>query len=123
MYNGAFSNIKVLKPLYKNEPLKGSKDAYHLYPIIFKVEDLTADRDTILNALQAENIGVGVHFRAVHLHPFYQKTFDYKKGTLPVSEYSSDRLISLPLYPKMSDSDVCDVIKAVKKVIYFFKRR
>ena len=100
----------------------GIKHAYHLYPIIVRTEALSADRDTIMNAIQAENVGIGVHFRAVHLHPYYQETFGFRRGDFPNAEYYSDRTISLPLYPRMSDADADDVVAAVRKVIARFRR-
>jgi dTDP-4-amino-4,6-dideoxygalactose transaminase len=98
------------------------RNAYHLYPIVIRMEDLTADRDTIMNAIHAENIGVGVHFRAVHLHPYYVERFRFRCGMFPNAEYYSDRTISLPLYPKMTDADADDVITAVRKVIARYRR-
>ena len=95
--------------------------AYPLYPIVVRTERLTADRDTIMNAIQAENVGVGVHFRAVHLHPYYTETFGFRRGMFPNAEYYSDRTISLPLYPKMTDRDAEDVIHAVRKVIAHYR--
>jgi dTDP-4-amino-4,6-dideoxygalactose transaminase len=100
----------------------GIKHAYHLYPIVVRTEALTADRDVIMNAIQAENVGIGVHFRAVHLHPYYQQTFAFRRGDFPNAEYYSDRTISLPLYPKMSDGDADDVVAAVRKVIARYRR-
>ena len=100
----------------------GIKHAYHLYPIIVRTEALNADRDTIMNAIQAENVGIGVHFRAVHLHPYYQETFGFRRGDFPNAEYYSDRTISLPLYPRMSDADADDVVAAVRTVIARFRR-
>jgi dTDP-4-amino-4,6-dideoxygalactose transaminase len=91
--------------------------AYHLYPIVVRTEMLTADRDAIMQAIQAENVGIGVHFRAVHLHPYYIETFGFRRGMFPNAEYYSDRTISLPLYPKMTDQDADDVIEAVRKVL------
>lgn len=96
--------------------------AYHLYPILVSTEVLSADRDTIMNAIQAENIGIGIHFRAVHLHPFYVETFGFHRGMFPIAEAYSDRTISLPLYPKMTDQDADDVIGAVKKVLARYRR-
>ena len=96
--------------------------AYHLYPVIVLTEMLTADRDTIMNAIQAENVGVGVHFRAVHLHPYYADTFGFRRGMFPNAEYYSDRTISLPLYPKMTDGDADDVVAAVRKVMAHYRR-
>jgi len=98
------------------------KHAYHLYPIVVRTELLTADRDVVMNAIQAENVGIGIHFRAVHLHPYYAETFGFGRGMCPHAEYYSDRTISLPLYPKMTDRDADDVIEAVRKVITYFRR-
>jgi len=96
--------------------------AHHLYPVIVHVEALTADRDTIMNAIQAENVGIGIHFRAVHLHPYYAQTFGFRRGMFPRAEYYSDRTISLPLYPRMTDAEADDVVAAVRKVIARYRR-
>ena len=96
--------------------------AYHLYPIIVRTEMLTADRDTVMNAIQAENVGIGIHFRAVHLHPYYAETFGFHRGMFPNAEYYSDRTISLPLYPRMTDADADDVVAAVRKVLTRYRR-
>ena len=96
--------------------------AYHLFPIVFRVEDLTADRDMIMKAFEAENIGIGIHYRAVHLHPYYRDTFALRRGMFPQAEYYSDRTISLPFFPAMTDADVDDVIRAVKKVVAGYRR-
>jgi dTDP-4-amino-4,6-dideoxygalactose transaminase len=100
----------------------GIMHAYHLYPIIVRTEALTADRDRVMNAIQAENVGVGVHFRAVHLQPYYVETFGFRRGDFPHAEYYSDRTISLPLYPRMTDRDADDVVEAVRTVISRFRR-
>jgi len=100
----------------------GIKHAYHLYPIIVRTEALTADRDRVMNAIQGENVGVGVHFRAVHLQPYYVETFGFRRGDFPHAEYYSDRTISLPLYPRMLDRDADDVVEAVRTVIARFRR-
>ena len=99
-----------------------ARHAYHLYPILVRTEVLSADRDTIMNAIQAENVGIGIHFRAVHLHPFYADTFGFHRGMFPIAEGYSDRTISLPLYPKMTDQDADDVVSAVKKVLSRYRR-
>ena len=96
--------------------------AHHLYPVIVRVEALTADRDTVMNAIQAENVGIGIHFRAVHLHPYYAETFGFRRGMFPRAEYYSDRTISLPLYPRMTDAEADDVVAAVRKVIARYRR-
>jgi dTDP-4-amino-4,6-dideoxygalactose transaminase len=96
--------------------------AYHLFPLVFRTERLTADRDTIVRALEGENIGIGIHYRAVHLHPYYRDTFGLRRGMFPRAEYYSDRTISLPFFPAMSDADVNDVVRAVRKVAARYRR-
>lgn len=131
MYNEAFENIPEILPL----KIKGRiKHAHHLYVIIIKTEGLKADRDTIMSEIQNNGVGVGVHFRTLHLQPYFQNkspirpplpkggTGGFARGMFPVAEYVSDRVISLPLYPKMKVSDVQYVIKVVKEVIEGFRK-
>jgi len=120
-YNQAFKGMQEIAPL-QQIPKDGCKNAYHLYVIRVNTEYLKVDRDQILNALQRENIGVGVHYRAVHLHPYYQETLGFKKGDFPNAEYASERVISLPLYPALSDEDVEDVIEAVEKIVTHYRK-
>ena len=79
-------------------------------------------RKEIFEALRAENIGVNVHYIPVHFHPFYQREFGYRKGDYPKAERYYERAITLPIFPKMSDEDIEDVIKAVRKVIAYFSK-
>lgn len=119
MYDEAFKDIPQIKPLARRENIK---HAHHLFVVIVDTDKISVGRDDILTALKAENIGMAVHFRALHLQPFYREKFGFKQGDLPLAEYASDRIISLPLYPKMTTEDVEDVIKAVKKVIGFYSK-
>jgi len=82
---------------------------------------LKVGRKEIFEALRAEKIGVNVHYMPLHLHPFYQREFGYKKGDYPKAERYYERAITLPVFPKMSDEDVVDVIEAVSKVIHYYK--
>lgn len=86
---------------------------YHLY--IIQVQP-PASRDGVIVALQAQNIGIGVHFRALHLQLGYQ-SLGYRRGTLPVAERVSERVLSLPLYPYMTVEDVTDVVEAVRSAV------
>jgi perosamine synthetase len=94
--------------------------AWHLYPIRLDLTKLSVGRGEIFRALRAENIGVNVHYIPVHRHPYYRDRFGYKGGEYPVAEYAYERLISLPMFHGMSDSDVEDVIRAVGKVASHF---
>ena len=119
MYDEAFSKIPEIRPLERESHVRHS---HHLYVIVVDIDQLTVDRDTIMNAIQEESIGIGVHFRALHLQECYRNLCGHKRGDFPNAEYASDRIISLPLYPAMSESDVQDVIQAVEKVVKVYRR-
>lgn len=118
-YNEAFKDLKeVITPFEKRDV----KSAYHLYMIQLNLDRLKVDRRKVFDALRAENIGAHVHYIPIHLHPFYQEKFGYKKGDFPIAENYYKRALTLPLFPKMKDSDVIDVINAVKKVIFYYRK-
>jgi dTDP-4-amino-4,6-dideoxygalactose transaminase len=75
-----------------------------------------------LKNLKARNIGTSVHFIPIHLHPYYRDKYGYKPDDFPVAYREYQRIISLPLYPRMSDQDVEDVIEAVCDVVGRFRR-
>jgi dTDP-4-amino-4,6-dideoxygalactose transaminase len=93
------------------------KSALHLYSIRVRIENLRWTRDQIMAAIQAENIGLGVHFRALHLHPYYRDQLGFTRGLCPVAEAASDRLFSIPLYPGLTDGDLQDVAGAIRKIL------
>jgi perosamine synthetase len=116
-YAAAFRDMPgVLPP----QTRKDVNSAWHLYPIRLDLTKLSAGRGEVFRALRAENIGVNVHYIPVHLHPYYRDRFGYKGGEFPVAEDAYERLISLPMFHGMSDSDVEDVIRAVGKVVSHF---
>jgi UDP-4-amino-4,6-dideoxy-N-acetyl-beta-L-altrosamine transaminase len=100
----------------------GTRHAWHLYPLRLNRERLREDRERIFQALRAENIGVSVHYLPVHLHPYYRERLGTKPGQCPAAEAAFERLITLPLFPGMSDGDVADVIAAVEKVIRWARK-
>jgi dTDP-4-amino-4,6-dideoxygalactose transaminase len=104
-YDEAFS--KVDRPAIRTYV----KHAHYLYVLLVK------RRDALIEALQARGIGIGVHFRALHLHAFYRKTFGYKRGMLRIAEQSGNRTISLPLFPRMTRSEQDAIIAAVLAAI------
>lgn len=119
IYKEAFKNIKEIEiPEVKED----RKSAWHLYVIKLNLESLKADRDTIMRALRAENIGVNVHYIPVHYHPYYKKRFNFKKGSFPAAERIYERAVTLPLFHSMAPKDLKDVIVALKKVINYYKR-
>lgn len=117
-YNEAFERLEGLI-LHKNEDY--SDTVNHLYVLKLDLPKLTADRKEIYNALIAENIGVNVHYIPVYWHPYYQK-LGYQKGLCPKAEELYHAIITIPLFPAMTDEDVKDVIKGVNKIIYYFRK-
>lgn len=112
-YNKAFEGLPVFTPA-EIEP--NTRHAYHLYTLLLDTERLRVSRDQFLDELTRRNIGVGVHYIALHLHPYYQRTFGYKRGDFPNAEWISDRTLSIPLSAKLTDHDVEDVIDAVTQI-------
>lgn len=96
---------------------KNVRHAWHLYPILINADLLSISRNGFIDVLKSENIGTSVHFIPLHLHPYYQRTYGYKRGDFPVAESAFDRTVSLPIYPRMSENDVDDVIASVRKVV------
>ncbi len=113
-YNESFQDLPVFTPASVKP---GTRHAYHLYTLLLDIDNLTITRDQFLEAMTGHNIGVGVHHIALHLHPYYQETFGYKRGDFPNAKWISDRTVSLPLSAKLTDNDVEDVIKAVNDIV------
>lgn len=113
MYDEAFGRLTAVSPLGVRPDVS---HAYHLYVVRFDSEQLRADHNTIFQALRAEGLGVNVHYIPVNLHPFYQERFGTKPGQCPVAEKAYEEIVSLPMFPRMTDADVQDVVTAVYKV-------
>ena len=112
-YNKAFSHISGIRPLKVAPEVY---HAYHLYVLSCFPNILPIDRDALFARLREECIGANVHYIPVHLHPYYQKRFCYQKGQYPNAENAYERIISLPIFPRMLDMDVKAVIHAVIEV-------
>jgi len=119
-YNHEFKSVPEIKIPQINSA--DSNPAWHIYMFQLNLERIKVGRREIFESLRAENIGVNVHYIPVHLQPYYQKRFGYHLGDFPRAENYYSRAITLPIFPKMSDKDIDDVIKAVKKVINYYKR-
>lgn len=111
-YDEAFADLPVFLPAAA-EP--GTRHARHLYTLLLDVDSHSLTRDDLLSALHRDNIGTGVHYRALHLHPYYRDRFGYEPDDFPNAEWISERTLSLPLSPKLADADVEDVIAAVRR--------
>ncbi len=119
-YNAAFADLAELAlPAYA--PYQ-QRHAWHLYTPLIRTELLTVDRDRFMAELKALNIGSGLHYKAIHHHSWYRENLPVADTELPNASYASDRILSLPLFPGMSDQDAADVIQAVTDVIKRFRR-
>jgi len=118
IYNEAFSNVNEIITPFESEH---SNSGWHIYIIRLNLEKLNGTRREIFEALQAENIGVNVHYTPVYYMPYY-KGLGYEKGLCPNAEKLYEEIITIPLFPKMSDDDVQDVITAVNKVIDYYRK-
>jgi dTDP-4-amino-4,6-dideoxygalactose transaminase len=113
-YNDAFADLPVGLPA-PDEP--DTVHARHLYTLMIDEERCGMSRDRFMQALHQMNIGSGVHYISVHLHPYYRDRFGYQPQDFPNATWLSERTVSIPLSPKMSSADVEDVIEAVRSLV------
>lgn len=114
-YNREFADVAELQtPAYAPY---SQRHAWHIYTPLVRIERLAIDRDRFMAELKALNIGSGLHYKAIHHHAWYREHLPVPAGALPNADYASDRILSLPLFPKMTMEDAHDVVEAVKTVI------
>ena len=113
-YDEAFRDLVQAEPLAVRP---WAEPAYHLYVLRLNLEALRADRAEVFQRLRARGIGVNVHYVPVHLHPFYRERFGTGPGLCPAAEAAYERLLTLPLFPAMTDRDVDRVIGEVRGVL------
>ena len=118
-YESAFLDLPVIA---LSDEDKNIIHARHIYPLVLDLSKLKVDRQKIRQALSFENIGTSIHFVSLHLHPFYKKLFRFKPSDFPNALFLSQRLVSLPLSQGMKNSDVEDVMYAVKKVLKYYSK-
>ncbi len=114
LYQQLFADVPELQI-----PVMPSYDhhaTWHLYPVRIK-EASGLGRDAFMNELKARNVGTGIHFKAVHTHPYYQQKYPGLEKVLPHATWVSERICSLPLFPAMTEDDVAYVADAVKDVL------
>jgi perosamine synthetase len=96
--------------------------AWHLYVIQLDLDRLRIGRNEFVQLLQREQIGCSVHFIPLHLHPYYRNTWGYRPEDFPIATAVYQRIVSLPLYPKMSETDVRRVIETVRELVLQYRR-
>ncbi len=101
----------------------GTTHAWHLYALRLRLERLRIDRDAFIAELARRNIGASVHFRPIHLHPYYRDRYGLRPDDFPIALAESRRLLSLPLHPGLCDADVDDVIAAVLDIVGRYRGR
>ena len=114
IYGEAFAGVKGIKPLAVTSDIR---HAYHLYVVRINQEETAIGRGEIYQALRSQGIGVNVHYIPVHLHPFYQNRFGTCRGLCPIAESAYEQILSLPMYPAMTDEDLMIVINTIRSLI------
>jgi dTDP-4-amino-4,6-dideoxygalactose transaminase len=102
-------------------PVPGSRHAYHLYTPLLQLQELPVSREKIVAALDAENIGVGIHYIPVHQHPYYRRRFGFRDSDFPNATFVGERTISIPLSAGMSEQDASDVAIALTRIFRYYK--
>jgi len=110
-----YSNGLGRLPLQQPTISPGVSSAWHLYPVQVLSDQIT--RDELIEALRAVKIGTSVHFIPLHLMTYYQRTLGYKRGDFPVAEQVFARIVSLPLFPRMTNNDLERVVRAVHDIL------
>jgi len=118
-YHAAFADDEALEIPVERADVR---HAWHLYVLRIRPEALRIGRDQFVQELTRRNIGTSVHFIPIHVHPYYRATYGYAPGDLPVAFGNFERMLSLPLHPRLSDSDVSDVVGAVRDITLAFRR-
>jgi UDP-4-amino-4-deoxy-L-arabinose-oxoglutarate aminotransferase len=114
-YQELLADVDEILPL--GLPSYPMRHAWHLFVVRLDTKRGGMDRETFMAELKNRNIGTGIHFKAVHLQRYYRETLSLPKGALPNTEWNSNRICSLPLFPDMTLNDVDEVVAAIKEVI------
>jgi dTDP-4-amino-4,6-dideoxygalactose transaminase len=113
-YQEAFSSLPLGLPAAVES---NTRHAYHLYTVLVDEGQAGIDRDQFLDAMTRSKIGVGVHYRSIPEHPYYQQTFGWRPEDYPHAFRVGQQTVSLPISAKLTDDDVEDVISAVHEII------
>jgi dTDP-4-amino-4,6-dideoxygalactose transaminase len=119
LYREGFAGLEAVALPPVREDIR---HAWHLFPILVQPEVLTIDRDRFIEELRGENIGTSVMYIPLHMHTYYQKLLGHQPGDFPTAHWLYERVINLPVSPKMADEDVLDVIAAVRRIARRYRR-
>jgi len=122
-YAGLYNQgLKDLSEITCPSVARNVQHAWHLYVIQLDLDQLRIGRNEFIDILKKYNIGTSVHFIPLHLHPYYQQTYGYRAGDFPNARTCFERIISLPIYPKMTEADIDYVIEVIREVIRHYRR-
>jgi dTDP-4-amino-4,6-dideoxygalactose transaminase len=113
-YNGAFREFNELQTPTERS---GVEHAWHVYALRLNLDRIALSRDQFISEMQRHNISCSVHFIPIHLHRYYRDKYAYAAEDFPVAYREFQRLVSLPLSPRMTDEDVDAVIASVTEII------
>ncbi len=114
IYDRSFADLEEIQtPVRRSD----TEHAWHLYVIELNLDHLQITRNQFIDALREEQIGTSVHFIPLHLHPYYRDKFGYHPSDFPNASSAFERIVSLPIYPRMTEADVESVIGAVRKIV------
>ena len=114
MYDAAFAGEDALELPARRPDVE---HAWHLYVLRLRSGALRIHRDVFIEELRQRNIGSSVHFIPIHVHPYYRDKYGYQPDSFPVAYGNYERMVSLPLNPRLADGDVHDVIAAVLDIV------
>lgn len=113
LYDQGLATLGFVEPLVTRP---GRAHARHLYVVRFDTKALGRTRDEILTDLRARKIGANVHYRPPYLHPYYRERFGTHEGLCPVAEKAAGCIVTLPLFPQMTERDVDSVVAAIRQI-------
>ncbi len=99
----------------------GLRSSWHLFVLMLNLDRLSIDRNQFIEELKARGIGASVHFIPLHLQPYYAKQYGYRPGDFPVAENTYNRIVSLPLYPKLHNDDILYIIAVLRDLARQFR--
>jgi UDP-4-amino-4-deoxy-L-arabinose-oxoglutarate aminotransferase len=114
-YRKRLEGVDEIQPL--RDPAYPIKHSWHLFIVRLDIDKAGLSRYDFMQELKKRNIGTGLHFRAAHLQKYYREVWGMRRGMLPNTEWNSDRICSLPLFPDMTFEDVDNVVDAIKEVL------
>jgi dTDP-4-amino-4,6-dideoxygalactose transaminase len=120
VYQTALQGLPVRLP---PSPEKGSRHAYHLYTVLVQEQEIGVQRKQVVSALQAENIGAGVHYIPAHQQPYYRRRYRLRPEDFGNATVAGAQTLSLPFSPEMTENDALLVAQALRRILLYFSHQ